>query len=150
MFAYAVLAVSAIVAVKGLWLYYFEKQALSLSRFLPVLGPETDADGKVVPWSMQLADNLVTSALDFLPWDCFSGALGQRSLGSLLDVGSQGNMGFPHLIMYLAYVHYRHSSSAAGCRSALGAVYGLHRADDLLVWGELPAFSGNSVHTYTG
>lgn len=151
MFAYAVLAVSAIVAVKGLWLYYFEKQALSLSRYVPMLGPDTDADGKIVPWSMQLADNLVYIGLGFLSLGLLFGALwGKEAWGHYWMWDPKETWAFLTWIMYLAYVHYRHHRP----RAVVGQLWVLSLAFIVLLicWfgvNYLPS-AANSVHTYTG
>lgn len=129
-FAYAVLAASAVVALKGLYLHYYKRN---------------------IPWSMQLADNLVYIGLGFLSLGLLFGALwGKEAWGHYWTWDPKETWAFLTWIGYLAYVHYRHHKP----REVLTPLWILSLAFVILLicWfgvNYLPS-AANSVHTYTG
>jgi len=75
--SYAILAFSSIVAAYGLYKVYTNTFETA---------------------TIKLADNLVYLGFSFLTMGLLFGCpLGKRSMGSLLDLGSQGDMGIPDM-----------------------------------------------------
>lgn len=128
-FAYAILAVSALAAIKGLFLNYYRK----------------DRD-----WSPQLADNLVYLGLGFLTLGLLFGALwGKEAWGHYWTWDPKETWAFLTWIGYLAYIHFRHHKP----RMVLPAMWILALAFVILLicWfgvNYLPS-AANSVHTYS-
>jgi len=128
-FAYAILAVSALAAIKGLYTEYFKK-------------------GK--DWSPQLADNLVYLGLGFLTLGLLFGALwGKEAWGHYWTWDPKETWAFLTWIGYLAYIHFRHHKP----KQIIPAMWILALAFIILLicWfgvNYLPS-AANSVHTYT-
>ncbi len=128
-FAYAILAVSALAALKGLWINYYRK-------------------GR--DWSPQLADNLVYIGLGFLTLGLLFGALwGKEAWGHYWTWDPKETWAFLTWIGYLAYIHFRHHKP----RQVVPAMWVLAFAFIILLicWfgvNYLPS-AANSVHTYS-
>jgi len=128
-FAYAILAVSALAAVKGLYINYFRT------------GSE---------WSTQLADNLVYLGLGFLTLGLLFGALwGKEAWGHYWTWDPKETWAFLTWIGYLGYVHFRHHKP----KKVIPAMWVLALAFVILLicWfgvNYLPS-AANSVHTYS-
>lgn len=128
-FAYALLAASAIVAVKGLAIQYF---------------------GLKWSWSMQLADNLVYLGLGFLTLGLLFGALwGKEAWGHYWMWDPKETWAFLTWIGYLAYIHFRYHkpNKTAEANWILAVAFIIL----LIAWfgvNYLPS-AANSVHTYT-
>ena len=80
--------------------------------------------------------------------------LGQRSLGNLLDLGPEGNLGRSHLaaatwLCYLAYLHLR-KAKPGEWRDACVILLISFVCLQICWWGinYLPSAKGLSVHTY--
>ncbi len=128
-FAYAILGVSALVAIKGLYTEYF---------------------GKGKDWSPQLADNLVYLGLGFLTLGLLFGALwGKDAWGHYWTWDPKETWAFLTWIGYLAYIHFRYHKP----QKVISAMWILALAFVFLLicWfgvNYLPS-AANSVHTYT-
>ena len=85
-FSYALLAASSLVAVYGLYQLYFRTVELS---------------------TLKLADNLVYIGFSFSPLDYYLALYGQKNLGTLLDLGSKGNLGISYLVELLICLQFR-------------------------------------------
>lgn len=128
-FAYAILAVSALVAAKGLFLEYFRKKE---------------------DWSPQLADNMVYLGLGFLTLGLLFGALwGKEAWGHYWTWDPKETWAFLTWIGYLGYIHFRHHRP----NKIIPAMWTLALAFVILLicWfgvNYLPS-AVNSVHSYT-
>jgi len=128
-FAYAILAVSALVAVKGLYMEYFRKDE---------------------EWSMQLADNMVYLGLGFLTLGLLFGALwGKEAWGHYWTWDPKETWAFLTWIGYMGYIHFRYHKPA----KVVPAMWMLSLAFVILLicWfgvNYLPS-AVNSVHSYT-
>jgi len=128
-FAYAILAVSALVAVKGLYMEYFRKDE---------------------EWSMQLADNMVYLGLGFLTLGLLFGALwGKEAWGHYWTWDPKETWAFLTWIGYMGYIHFRYHKPA----KVVSAMWMLSLAFVILLicWfgvNYLPS-AVNSVHSYT-
>ncbi|AXJ00070.1 Cytochrome C assembly protein [Cyclonatronum proteinivorum] len=128
-FAYALLAASAIVAVKGLAIQYL---------------------GLNWKWSIQLADNLVYLGLGFLTLGLLFGALwGKEAWGHYWMWDPQETWAFLTWIGYLGYIHFRYHKpgKTAEANWMLAVAFIIL----LIAWfgvNYLPS-AANSVHTYT-
>ena len=128
-FAYALLAASAIVAVKGLIIQY---------------------TGVNWSWSMQLADNLVYLGLGFLSLGLLFGALwGKEAWGHYWMWDPKETWAFLTWIGYLGYIHFRHHKPKQYhiAMWMLALAFGIL----MIAWfgvNYLPS-AANSVHTYS-
>jgi len=128
-FAYALLAASAIVAVKGLLIHFFNWK---------------------MSWNMQLADNLVYLGLGFLTLGLLFGALwGKEAWGHYWMWDPKETWAFLTWIGYLAYIHFRYHKP----KMEQTAMWILAIAFIILLiaWfgvNYLPS-AANSVHTYS-
>jgi len=128
-FAYAILAVSALVAIKGLFTEYFRK----------------DED-----WSTQLADNMVYLGLGFLTLGLLFGALwGKEAWGHYWTWDPKETWAFLTWIGYTGYIHFRYHKPS----KVVPAMWMLALAFVVLLicWfgvNYLPS-AVNSVHSYT-
>lgn len=128
-FAYAMLAGSAMVAVKGLVLHYLRRGQLK---------------------ELHLADNLVYIGFGFLTLGLLFGALwGKEAWGHYWTWDPKETWAFLTWIGYLAYIHHRVNRP----RQVLGSLWILAIAFVILLicWygvNYLPS-AANSVHTYT-
>ncbi len=129
LFAYAVLAASAIVAVKGLILHYRNRDTLSERR---------------------LADNLVYIGFAFLTLGLLFGALwGKEAWGHYWTWDPKETWAFLTWIGYLAYMHHRIHRPKQVCASLW--ILSIAFVVLLICWygvNYLPS-AANSVHTYT-
>jgi len=128
-FAYAVLAASAIVAVKGLILHYVKRDELK---------------------ELHLADNLVYIGFGFLTLGLLFGALwGKEAWGHYWTWDPKETWAFLTWIVYLAYMHHRiqRTSKVVSSLWILAVAFVVL----LVCWygvNYLPS-AANSVHTYT-
>lgn len=129
LFAYAVLAASAIVAVKGLVLHYRRRGRLQ---------------------ELHLADNLVYIGFAFLTMGLLFGALwGKEAWGHYWTWDPKETWAFLTWIIYLAYIHHRISRPAQVLLSLW--ILSLAFVVLLVCWygvNYLPSAAG-SVHTYS-
>jgi ABC-type transport system involved in cytochrome c biogenesis permease subunit len=128
-FAYAVLAVSSIVAVKGLYDYY---------------------KGKYFEDTILLADNLVYIGFSFLTLGLLFGALwAKEAWGHYWTWDPKEVWAFLTWMGYLIYMHYRHCHS----KKSKQALYILSIAFVILIIAWFGVYylpvANNSIHTYT-
>lgn len=128
-FAYALLAASAIVAVKGLLINFFNWK---------------------MSWNMQLADNLVYLGLGFLTLGLLFGALwGKEAWGHYWMWDPKETWAFLTWIGYLAYIHFRYHKPKM--EQAAMWILAIAFIILLIAWfgvNYLPS-AANSVHTYS-
>lgn len=128
-FAYALLAASALVAVKGLYIRYYNVKT---------------------NWNIHLADNLVYLGLGFLTLGLLFGALwGKEAWGHYWMWDPKETWAFLTWIAYLAYIHFRYHKP----RKEVLAMWLLAVSFIILLicWfgvNYLPS-AANSVHAYT-
>lgn len=166
MFAYAVMGVATILAIRLLWLSF--RSVRRMSRRIRTLGmpqgPEsvpvakdvrrTDCQGGVVPEDVHLCDTLVRIGWGFLTMGIVMGALwAKQAWGDYWTWDPKETWAAATWLSYLLYLHLRQGKSLSDLRSLRLSLVLLVFSFLLLQmcwWGVnyLPSAQGFSLHTY--